>query len=75
MRKAADLQYKRPFDLVVLITGTLLLLPILTALSLLIPLAIWLEDRGPIFFQQQRVGKDGKRFTLLKFRTMVPCAK
>ena len=72
MREATRLQYKRPFDLVVLITGIVLLLPLLTVLWLLIPLAIWLEDRGPIFFLQRRVGKDGKCFTMLKFRTMVP---
>ncbi|MBO2454980.1 sugar transferase [Actinomadura barringtoniae] len=32
---------------------------------------IWLDDRGPAFFSQQRVGRDGRDFTMLKFRTMV----
>jgi lipopolysaccharide/colanic/teichoic acid biosynthesis glycosyltransferase len=34
-------------------------------------LAIKLEDRGPIFYRQQRVGKDGEDFEVLKLRTMV----
>jgi lipopolysaccharide/colanic/teichoic acid biosynthesis glycosyltransferase len=32
---------------------------------------IWLEDGGPVVFRQERVGLNGKRFTLLKIRTMV----
>jgi lipopolysaccharide/colanic/teichoic acid biosynthesis glycosyltransferase len=40
--------------------------PLLLATAVL----IWLEDRGPIFFYQQRVGKDGKPFTMIKFRSM-----
>jgi exopolysaccharide biosynthesis polyprenyl glycosylphosphotransferase len=48
--------------------GTLLLLmaPLLIGVSL----AIALDSRGPVFFRQSRVGKDGKRFDVLKFRTM-----
>lgn len=38
----------------------------------LIPLAIKLEDGGPVFFRQQRVGKGGQVFEVLKFRSMVP---
>ena len=34
-------------------------------------LAIKLEDRGPVFYRQQRVGKDGVEFELLKLRTMI----
>jgi lipopolysaccharide/colanic/teichoic acid biosynthesis glycosyltransferase len=37
---------------------------------LLIALAIRMEDRGPALFRQERVGLRGRRFTLLKFRTM-----
>lgn len=40
----------------------------------MIPLLIWLEDRGPVFYPQARAGKDGKPFTVLKFRSMVPDA-
>src|SRR3954471_24988700 len=38
---------------------------------LLIAAAIRLDSRGPVFFRQTRVGRDGKRFVMLKFRTMV----
>jgi len=37
----------------------------------MVPLAIWLNDRGPVFFRQDRVGQNGQIFTLVKFRTMV----
>ena len=35
-----------------------------------ITIAIKLEDRGPIFYSQERIGKDGKPFLLIKFRSM-----
>ncbi|MBX6773561.1 MAG: sugar transferase [Chloroflexi bacterium] len=59
---------KRLTDVVV---ATLLLLVFSPAL-LLIPCAIWLGDRGPVFFRQRRVGQEGRVFEVLKFRTMVP---
>ena len=37
--------------------------------------AIKLDSRGPVFFVQQRTGKDGRPFSLLKFRTMHPCRR
>jgi Undecaprenyl-phosphate glucose phosphotransferase len=47
------------------------------ALSVLVPVAlplvaflIWIEDRGPIFYRQERMGLDGKPFDILKFRSM-----
>jgi len=40
--------------------------------SVIISLAIKLEDGGPIFYRQERWGRDGKRFRAYKFRTMVP---
>ena len=45
----------------------LLAAPVLAACAL----AIKLSDKGPVFFSQQRVGQDGKPFTILKLRTMV----
>ena len=66
--------YKNWFDLTVLLLAHLMLLPLWLALWTVIPLMIWAGDRGAIFYQQQRMGKDGKPFTLLKFRTMVPDA-
>ena len=63
--------YKRPYDLLVLAVAHLVLLPVWVLLWVFIPLAIWLEDRGPVLFRQRRYGKDGREFTFLKFRTMV----
>ena len=65
--------YKRPLDLGILLFVHLMPLSALICLSMwaLIPLLIWLEDRGKIFYLQTRLGKDGRVFTLFKFRTMV----
>ena len=65
--------YKRPFDLTILVAAHIfpLFLPVWVLLWMAIPLAIWLGDRGPIFYRQKRAGRDGKAFTVLKFRTMV----
>jgi exopolysaccharide biosynthesis polyprenyl glycosylphosphotransferase len=57
---------KRAFDLVVA-TGALILF---SPVMLLVSLAIWLEDRGPIFYRQMRMGLDGKPFEIVKFRSM-----
>lgn len=58
---------KRAFDLVVSVLFVLLLSP----LWLLLALAIRLASPGPVLYRQERVGKDGTIFTLLKFRSMV----
>ena len=42
---------------------------------IVIAIAIKLDSRGPVFFRQLRVGRHGKRFYMLKFRTMVPDAE
>jgi len=42
---------------------------------LAVSLAIKLDSRGPVFFRQWRVGKDGRLFRVFKFRTMVPDAE
>lgn len=44
---------------------------LLSPLFLIIALAIKIEDRGPVFFKQERVTKDGKHFMILKFRSMI----
>jgi lipopolysaccharide/colanic/teichoic acid biosynthesis glycosyltransferase len=41
----------------------------------LIPIAIKLDDRGPVFYSQKRMGRDGKLFTVRKFRSMVTDAE
>ena len=59
---------KRVMDL----TITILALPFLVVVMLLTALLIKLEDpRGPVFFFQLRTGKDGRRFKMYKFRSMV----
>jgi exopolysaccharide biosynthesis polyprenyl glycosylphosphotransferase len=60
------LLYKRIFSLVFASVGLVLTFP----LMLLIAIAIKLDSTGPAIFRQRRVGKDGKIFTLYKFRSM-----
>jgi sugar transferase (PEP-CTERM system associated) len=57
---------KRAFDLVC--SGAILILTL--PVMLLTALAIWFEDRNPIFYSQERVGKNGQTFKVLKFRSM-----
>lgn len=57
---------KRGFDIVV--TGFAIL--VLSPLLAFVALAVRLSSRGPVFFMQQRVGRDGQLFSILKFRTM-----
>jgi len=57
---------KRTSDLIV----SSLLLLLLAPLCFLIAVLIWLDSRGPIFFVQKRVGRDGEFFDMYKFRSM-----
>jgi exopolysaccharide biosynthesis polyprenyl glycosylphosphotransferase len=57
---------KRALDL----AGSGVLLIALAPVMALIAAAVRLESDGPAFFKQTRVGKDGERFTMFKFRTM-----
>jgi len=58
---------KRVFDMIVSGLGLLVLSPFL----LLVALLVKLTSRGPVFYSQERVGLDGRRFKIHKFRTMV----
>lgn len=58
---------KRIMDLVICLPVALVALPFL----LLTPLAIKLEDGGPVFYKQKRASLGGKEFEILKFRSMV----
>jgi O-antigen biosynthesis protein WbqP len=57
---------KRILDIVVASLALILLSPVV----LVVALWIYLEDRGPIFFTQQRIGRGGRTFNFLKFRSM-----
>ena len=61
---------KRPFDVFVGLTGLIIALP----LWLIISIAVKLEDRGPVFFTQERWGKGKSKIKVYKFRSMVPNA-
>ena len=67
--------YKRSFDLAVLAAAHIALLPVFLLLWTLVPLAIWIEDRGPVFYTQKRLGRNGRLLRLFKFRSMVPGAE
>ena len=57
---------KRLMDLAIASLALFCLVPFLPFVAL----AIWIEDRGPIFYRQERMGLDGKSFMILKFRSM-----
>jgi sugar transferase (PEP-CTERM system associated) len=57
---------KRAFDIVIASVGLVLAAPLMA----LTALAVRLDSRGPILYCQERVGKDGRPFTLCKFRSM-----
>ncbi|MBN1668950.1 MAG: sugar transferase [Anaerolineales bacterium] len=62
---------KRIFDLLLCLPSLVVVLPVLG----LIAVAIRLDSRGPVFFQQERVGENGVPFKMIKFRTMVANAE
>lgn len=69
-RGAKETEYERKvkpfFDKVLSLTGLVLLSPLFGLISL----AIFLDNPGPVFFTQKRIGKDGSFFRLHKFRSM-----
>jgi len=58
--------FKRAFDIAVAATLLFVLAPLMAAIAI----AIKLTDRGPVLFRQQRVGRNGVEFEMLKFRSM-----
>jgi exopolysaccharide biosynthesis polyprenyl glycosylphosphotransferase len=58
---------KAAFDVSAALFGLLLLAPVLLSLAA----AVGLTSRGPVFYKQERVGRDGHTFSMLKFRSMV----
>lgn len=65
------LQVKRVIDLAGALVGGVLISPILVTIAAL----VWLETRGSVFYADKRMGIGGKRFSPIKFRTMVPNAE
>ena len=57
---------KRLFDIIVSLLGLLILSPLFLLLTILIKC----DSKGPVFFIQKRVGRNGKKFGIFKFRTM-----
>lgn len=68
MKSTLDVAMGRMVSLLASVIGLVLFAPLFG----LIALAIKLDSHGPIFFVQDRVGMYGKRFRLIKFRTMHP---
>ena len=66
-KRRPQLALKRLMDVVISGCALLVLWPLL----LLIALAIKIDDPGPVFYRQVRVGRNGKEFRIFKFRTMV----
>jgi len=62
---------KRTSEFALSLIGLILLSPVILIVSLLIKI----DSRGPVFYKQERVGERGKRFKLLKFRSMVENAE
>ncbi|MGB5813943.1 MAG: undecaprenyl-phosphate glucose phosphotransferase [Thermoanaerobaculia bacterium] len=57
---------KRVMDIGVASTAMLVLLPAFP----IVALALWMEDHGPLFYRQERMGLDGRPFLMIKFRSM-----
>jgi lipopolysaccharide/colanic/teichoic acid biosynthesis glycosyltransferase len=57
---------KRAFDVVLAVALLIVVVPLLA----LVALVVRLDSPGPLLFRQQRYGRAGRRFTILKFRTM-----
>ena len=66
-KRKPQLVLKRAMDIAISGCALAVIWPVL----LLIALAIKIDDPGPVFYRQVRVGKDGKEFRIFKFRTMV----
>ena len=62
---------KQLLDFLISLAGLILLLPLFG----IIATAIKIDDRGPVFFCQERAGKGGSIFRIYKFRSMVVCAE
>ena len=62
---------KRPFDIFFSLLGIIISLPLWGVIAI----AIKLDDRGPVFYLQSRIGKKEGIFKIRKFRTMIKDAE
>jgi len=65
------LRAKRAMDFCATVLGGALVLPLLLVLALI----VYLESGGPVFYADKRMGRNGRLFSCVKFRTMVPDAE
>ena len=63
-------RYKRPFDLALVGTALVALLPLWTLLAAVVAAAIRCDSPGPVLYRQRRLGRGGRVFDIVKFRTM-----
>jgi sugar transferase (PEP-CTERM system associated) len=71
VRNSLTRTFKRITDILLAAAGLCLALPMITLIAVLTKL----DSYGPVFFRQERVGENGRLFTLYKFRTMVQDAE
>jgi lipopolysaccharide/colanic/teichoic acid biosynthesis glycosyltransferase len=62
---------KRITDIIFSLIGIIVLFPVFIVIVIIIKI----DSRGPIFYLSERIGKNEKPFTILKFRTMIPDAE
>lgn len=58
---------KRVLDLILSLMALIILMPLMIVIAILIKI----DSKGPVFFLQERLGKNGKIFKIIKFRTMI----
>lgn len=65
--KRIQLSIKHVFDFFTSLVGLIIISPVFLAICI----AIKITNPGPVFFKQKRIGKNGKIFNIIKFRTMI----
>ena len=58
--------FKRLIDIII----GLMALPFLIVITVVVGMAIKIEDKGPVFYKARRIGKDSKIFDMYKYRSM-----
>ena len=67
INKSLNFVFKRAFDILASVVGLILLSPIFLTIAVLVKLS----SPGPIFFYQERIGRNGRAFKFYKFRSML----